>query len=493
MKMTGGTAIVSKENCFWDVFYGTDYDSHLGTVNGGMAIYDGERIRKEIKDISSSSFRSKLEEFAGRMEGCAGIGVISDYEPQPLVFKSHLGEYAIVHIGRIDNLEELVEEIDKPDFSEILEDGKVNPIELISYLMNRGDNFVSGIENVQDKIKGSCSLMVLTGNKVYIARDEFGRTPLSVARREEDGSWGAFSENCSVYNPGLDRGFEEGYEVVRELGPGEIGELSVEGYDQKKKPGEEMQICAFLYVYYGFPASVYEGINVELSRYRCGEALARVDDAEVDMVAGIPDSGTPHAIGYANEKRIPYRRPFVKYTATWPRSFMPQVQEVRNLVAKMKLIPIRELIEGKRILFCEDSIVRGTQLQDTIKRLYKNGVREVHMRPACPPLIHGCKFLNFSRSTSVFDLAGRRAIRDINAEEGKEIGLIEYKEGSERHGQMIEKIRERLGLTSLRYQKLDDLVSAIGSDKGLPKEKLCTYCWDGHEGPDCSGCVSCDN
>jgi amidophosphoribosyltransferase len=336
----------------------------------------------------------------------------------------------------------------------------------VATLINRENSFIEGIEYAQQVIKGSCSLLLLTDGAIYAARDRLGRTPLIIGAKSD--AYAATLETCAL--PNLD------YEVDRYLGPGEIVRIMPDGVETLKPPGEEMQICSFLWVYYGYPASCYEGINVESVRYRCGEALARGDDCQIDIVAGVPDSGTGHAIGYANGSGVPYGRPFVKYTPTWPRSFMPQEQRIRDLVARMKLIPIRELIHGKRVLFCEDSIVRGTQLRDTIRRLFEYGAREVHMRPACPPLIYGCKFLNFSRSKSELDLAARKAIKELEGEDNKH--LEDYADpASERHCAMVERIRQQLGLTSLKYQKLDDLVAAIG----LPKCKLCTYCWDGVE------------
>ena len=393
--------------------------------------------------------------------------MISDYDDQPLIIGSHLGTYALVTVGRIDNLDALSQEIYRSrtaHFSEMSGEA-VNPTELVATLINRENTFEDGIRHVQEVIEGSCSLLLLTDGCIYAARDRLGRTPLVVGRKQ--GACAVTLETCALAN--LD------YEVERYLGPGEIVRITADEVETVQPPGDRMQICAFLWVYYGYPASNYEGINVEIVRNRCGRALARGDDVEVDLVAGIPDSGTGHAIGYANEAGVPYGRPFVKYTPTWPRSFMPQDQQIRDLVARMKLIPIPELIRGQRVLFCEDSIVRGTQLKDTIQRLYDCGAKEVHMRPACPPLIHGCKFLNFSRNKSVLDLAGRRAIKERGEGEGQ---LDEYADAtSVRYAAMVERVRQRLGLTTLAYQKLDDLVAAIG----LPKESLCTYCWDGVE------------
>jgi amidophosphoribosyltransferase len=437
-----------------------------------MAVAHGGGFTRFIKDITNAQFRSKFEDDLGKMHGSLGIGVISDYDDQPLIIGSHLGTYALATVGRIDNLDALSAEVfhnRTAHFSEMSGDG-VNPTELVATLINSMDSFEDGIRRAQEAIAGSCSLLLLTDECIYAARDRLGRTPISLGRKQD--AYAVTLETCALPNLG--------YEIERSLGPGEVVRVTAEGAETLLPPGDRMQICSFLWVYYGYPASDYEGINVEVVRNRCGAALARADDVRVDLVAGIPDSGTGHAIGYANESRAPYGRPFVKYTPTWPRSFMPQDQRVRDLVARMKLIPIGELIRGRRLLFCEDSIVRGTQLQETIRRLYGAGAREVHMRPACPPLIHGCKFLNFSRSKSLLDLAGRKAIKELGEDSEH---LDEYADpASERHAVMVERIRQRLGLTTLRYQKLGDLVSAIG----LPKEKLCTYCWDGAE-----PCTSC--
>ncbi len=466
--MGGMFGVVSKGDCVSDVFYGTDYHSHLGTMRGGMAVKrnGGKGFARYIHDITNSQFRSKLEDDLPKMSGRMGIGVISDYEDQPLVISSHLGVYAIATVGVVKNAEKLIKEAfghKKGAFAQ-MSHGEVNPTALVAHLIDRGSTFKEGIRKAQDAIEGSCSILLLTDKGLYAARDKFGRTPLIIGKKK--GACAVSSETCAF--PNLN------YETGDYLGPGEIVLVSEKGVAQKSKPQKRMRICSFLWVYYGYPASNYEGINVEDVRNKCGAFLARRDDVEIDVVAGVPDSGTGHAIGYANEAGVPYRRPFVKYTPTWPRSFMPQIQEIRDLVAVMKLIPVRELIQGQRLLFCEDSIVRGTQLKDTIQRLYDYGAKEVHMRPACPPLIHGCKFLNFSRSESVLDLAGRRAISELEPK-GK-ADLKAYADpDSAKHKAMVERIRKRLRLTSLRYQRLPDLVSAIG----LPREKLCTYCWDG--------------
>ncbi len=465
--MGGLFGVVSREDCVRDLFFGTDYHSHLGTRRGGLAAYENGRFNRYIHDISNAQFRSKFEDDIRRLRGRRGIGVISDFEDQPLIIGSHLGVYAIVTVGVIQNADKLAGQafLKRTHYSE-MSGGEINPTEIVATLINNEASFADGIERALAAIEGSCSLLLLTEHGIYAARDRLGRTPLAIGRR--NGSFAAASETCAFPNLGL--------ETEKQLGPGEVVLVTEDGIEQKKAPGERLQICAFLWVYYGYPASSYEGINVEATRYRCGAELARSDSVNVDCVAGIPDSGVAHAIGYANAAGIPYARPFVKYTPTWPRSFMPTDQRVRDLVARMKLIPIRDLIQNKRLLFAEDSIVRGTQLQDTIRRLFDSGAREVHMRPACPPLIFGCKFLNFSRSRSVLDLAGRKAIKEM--EGCSDVRLEQYSDpSSDKHCAMVERIRSRLQLTSLRYQKLDNLVSAIG----LPKCKLCTYCWDGAE------------
>ena len=466
--MGGMFGVVSEQDCVDDLFYGTDYHSHLGTQRGGLAVANAEGFKRHIHDITNSQFRSKFEDLLPLLHGSKGIGVISDYEDQPLLINSRHGAYAIVTVGKVDNLDELVQAALQKNgvhFSEMT-GSEVNPTQLVAHLIDQRQTLEEGIAHAQDRIEGSCSIMLLTDRGIYAARDRLGRTPLALGRK--DGAFAVTLETCAF--PTL------AYDFERELGPGEIVLVTHDGIEQLKSPGDNMQICSFMWVYYGYPASSYEGENVEAVRYRCGERLAARDDVEVDMVAGIPDSGTGHAIGYANAAHVPYRRPFVKYTPTWPRSFMPQDQNVRNLVANMKLIPVKEIMDSGRVLFCEDSIVRGTQLQDIVKRVFDQGAKEVHMRPACPPLIHGCKFLNFSRSRSELDLAGRRAAHEL--EGGDPENIDRYADpDSEEHAAMVERIRERLGLTTLRYQRLDDLVDAIG----LPKEKLCTYCWDGCE------------
>lgn len=466
--MGGLFGVVSKEDCVSDLFYGTDYHSHLGTTRGGLAVKNPEGFIRFIHNIENAQFRSKFEEDITKMHSKRGIGVISDYDNQPLLIRSHLGKYAIVTVGVIKNADKLVKKVFSTriiHFSEMIGE-EINPTELVASLINQELTFEEGIINAQEAIEGSCSLLLLTDKGVYAARDRLGRTPVVIG--EKKGSLAVTLETCAFPNLG--------FEIKKYLGPGEIVLITEEGIEQKKPPGEKMQICGFLWVYYGYPASSYEGLNVESVRNKCGANLAKNDSIKIDMVAGLPDSGIGHGLGYASEAGIPFKRPFVKYTPTWARSFMPQDQTVRDIVAKMKLIPISELIKGKKLLLCEDSIVRGTQLKNTIQRLYDFGALEVHMRPACPPLTHGCKFLNFSRSKSELDLAARKAIKEIEGVDGKD--LDEYStEGSEKYKGMIKQISQMLKLTTLKYQKLADLVEAIG----LPKEKICTYCWDGAE------------
>ncbi|MBD3334483.1 MAG: amidophosphoribosyltransferase [Candidatus Eisenbacteria bacterium] len=464
--MGGFFGMASKDDCVADLFYGTDYHSHLGTSRGGLVVLGKEGFKRNIHDIGDTPFRTKFEPDLHKHVGNMGLGVISDCEDQPMLIGSHLGRYAIVTVGRVHNLEALAEEIQGGQaihYSE-MKGNEYNQTEVVASLINQQDSIVDGLRYVHEKVEGSCSILLLTKDGIYAARDRLGRTPVIIGHKE--GAFAATLETSAFPNLG--------YAAEWELGPGEIVHLTPDGVQQLSPPGDRMQICAFLWIYYGFPASSYEGINVEEARYRCGSALARADHVEIDLVAGVPDSGVGHAIGYASQTGVRYGRPFVKYTPTWPRSFMPQEQRVRDLVARMKLIPIREQIAGKRLLFCEDSIVRGTQLQDVIRRLFATGAREVHMRPACPPLIRTCKYLNFSRSRSEIDLAGRKAISEIGGDAAGRLAEFSDPESPE-YAAMVEAIRERLGLTSLRYQSLDDMVAAIG----LPREKLCTYCWNG--------------
>ncbi len=467
--MGGFIGIASKQDCVADLFYGTDYHSHLGTRRGGLVVQNGEGLRRAIHDLSNAQFRSKFEPDLPDLHGNCGLGVISDFEDQPLIIGSHHGVYSLVTVGRVWNLEELTAEaLRSPTahFSEITRIG-FNPTELLASLINQGDTIAEGIGRAQDAIDGSASMLLLTTDGVIAARDKWGRTPVVIGKK--DGAWAATMESCALHN--LD------YTIERQLGPGEIVRLTPEGCEQLVPPQKDMQICTFLWIYYGYPASEYESINVEASRNRCGAALARRDDVDADFAAGIPDSGIGHAIGYATESGIPYRRPFVKYTPTWPRSFMPQEQRVRDLVARMKLIPVEELIRGNRLMFCEDSIVRGTQLTDIIARLFDIGAKELHMRAACPPLLYGCKYLNFSRSKSELDLAARRAVAKL--EPNGQQHLQEYANAdSQRYADMVEGIRKLIGLTTLKYQRIDDMVEAIG----MPHDKVCTFCWNGNEG-----------
>jgi amidophosphoribosyltransferase len=465
--MGGVFGVVSREDCVLDLFYGTDFHSHLGTRRGGLAVRNSNGFRRYIHNIENAQFRSKFDDDIAKMTGHLGIGCISDTEDQPLIIGSHLGNYAIVTVGRINNIVEIVEtafEKRTTHFAETTGEGS-NPTEVIASIINTGETIVEGIRRAQELIDGSCSLLLLTEEGIYAGRDRLGRTPLIIG--EKDGSYCVTLETSALPNLG--------YRSKFELGPGEIVLITPDGIELQAPPGNELRICSFLWIYFGYPSSTYEGRNVEEVRNRCGAALARNDDVEVDCVAGIPDSGTAHAIGYANQCRVPYLRPFVKYTPTWPRSFMPQNQDVRDLVARMKLIPIRELIHGKRLLFCEDSIVRGTQLADTIQRLFDCGAKEVHMRPACPPLIYGCRYLNFSRSRSELDLAGRRSISELVGHQ-EEVPLEEYSDHrSAKYRAMVERIRNRLNLTTLQYQTLPDMIEALD----MSKDSVCTYCWDG--------------
>ncbi len=466
--MGGLFGVISEIDCVNDLFFGTDYHSHLGTKRGGLAVKNAEGFIRFIHNIENAQFRSKFETDLDKLYGNMGIGVISDYDDQPLLIRSHLGNYAIVTVGLIQNADELVKRafIQKRIHFSDMSGGAINPTELVATLINQESTFADGIQYAQSVIEGSCSLLILTESGIYAARDKLGRTPVVIG--EKKGSFAATLETCAF--PNLE------YHINKYLGPGEIVFLTKDGMEQVKPPEDKLQICGFLWVYYGYPASSYEGINVESVRNCCGEKLAKRDTIKVDFVAGIPDSGIGHGLGYASESGIPFKRPFVKYTPTWPRSFMPQDQSVRDLVAKMKLLPVKEFIEGKKLLFCEDSIVRGTQLKDTIQRLYEAGALEVHMRPACPPLVYACKFLNFSRSKSELDLAARKSISELEGDHIED--LSEYaREDTEKYRAMVERIRLRLDLTSLSYQRLEHLVEAIG----LPKERVCTYCWDGTE------------
>lgn len=463
--MGGIFACCSKSGCANEIFYGTDYLSHLGTRRGGIATIDHDGFHRSIHNLENAYFRNKFEPELADLSGNMGIGVISDTDAQPIVLFSHLGHFAVVVVGKITNMDELVKEIFAQNIhlSETSSGGP-SPTEVAGTLISLCGSFEEGISYVQSRVRGSCSMMVLTEKGIYIARDKLGRTPVIIGKRDD--AFAASSESSAYPNLG--------FEVHRFVGPGEVLLMTADGIEQVKKPGNKMQVCSFLWVYYGYPASSYEGINTEQVRYKCGAALARREDVNADLVAGIPDSGIGHGLGFAHQSGIPYMRPYVKYTPTWPRSFMPQNQKMRDLVARMKLIPIREIISGKRIIFCDDSVVRGTQLQDNVQILHEYGAREVHMRIACPCLIYPCEFLNFSTSRSTLDLAGRKAILEIEGSETE--ALDDYgRDGSERHNAMVSSICKRLKLSSLRYQTLEDLVAAIG----LPKEDLCTHCWDG--------------
>ena len=468
--MGGFFGVASKEDCMFDLFFGTDYHSHLGTRRAGMAVYDREKgFDRAIHNIENSPFRTKFDKDVASMKGGLGIGCISDYEPQPLIVRSHHGTYAIVTVGKINNTNEIVEQLFKNGHSHFLEmsGGDVNATELVASVINQKPNLIEGIQYAQEVIDGSMTMLIMTPKGILAARDKLGRTPVAIGRKES--AYCVSFESFAYLNLG--------YTSERELGPGEIAIVTPERVQTLVKPGEEMRICTFLWVYYGYPSSSYEGVSVEEMRYRCGAMLARRDDAHPDTVAGVPDSGTAHAIGYANESGIPFSRPFIKYTPTWPRSFMPTMQSQRNLIAKMKLIPVHELIQDRSLLLIDDSIVRGTQLRETTEFLYQSGAREVHVRPACPPLLYGCKYLNFSRSTSVMDLITRRVIKEMEGTE-EPANLARYADPeSGEYSAMLEYIGKKLNFTSLRYHRLDDMIESVGIDKC----KLCTYCWDGRE------------
>ena len=473
--MGGFFASAQKEDCVFDLFFGTDYHSHLGTRRAGMVVYDEkDGFNRAIHNIENSPFRTKFERDVNEMHGCMGIGSISDYEPQPLLIRSHHGAYAITTVGRINNKEALIDKILNQKNIHFMEmsGGEINSTELVAALINTKDNLIEGIRYAQEVIDGSMSFMLLTAKGIYCARDKVGRTPLVIGKKET--GYCASLESFAYLNLG--------YTDYKELGPGEVCVLTADGVTTLAAPGKKMRICTFLWVYYGYPTSSYEGVSVEGMRVRCGKLLARRDGMtidEVDAVAGVPDSGTAHAVGYANESGIPFSRPFIKYTPTWPRSFMPTIQSKRDLIAKMKLIPVRELIENRRLLLIDDSIVRGTQLRETTEFLYRSGAKEVHVRPACPPIMFGCKYINFSRSTSEMELIARRIIAKLEGTTDVPPEVIaEYTNpDSERYEAMERGICEDMGFTSLRFNRLDDMCEATG----IPRENLCTYCWDGRE------------
>ncbi len=473
--MGGFFGAISQRDCVLDIFFGVDYHSHLGTRRGGMAVYGGDgTFQRQIHNIENTPFRTKFERDLKEFHGCSGIGCISDTDPQPLLVRSHLGLYAITTVGIINNAEELVEKYfdDHGHQFMAMSSGKINSTELTAALINQKDSLAEGIRYAQEVINGSATILVLTPECIVAARDKLGRLPVLIGKDKE---------GCCV-------SFESfayhklGYADAYELGPGEIVEITAEGFRTLVPAGEKMRICAFLWTYYGYPNSNYEGVNVEVMRYRNGEIMARDEITrgmlpKVDYVAGVPDSGLPHAIGYANRSGKAFARPFVKYTPTWPRSFMPDSQEVRNQVAKMKQIPVPELIEGKKLLFVDDSIVRGTQLRETVEFLYSCGAEEVHMRSACPPIMYGCKYLNFSRSNSDMELLARRVVQELEGDEGQE-HLDEYADGTTERGKcLLHTICEKFGFTSLGYQSLDGILEAIGIDR----DKICTYCWTGKE------------
>jgi len=471
--MGGFFGVASREDCVFDLFYGTDYHSHLGTRRAGLVVYDTESgFDKSIHNIENAPFRTKFSSESTAMQGHIGIGSISDFEPQPILIRSHHGTFAITTVGKINNAEAIVSEITKgtTHFFE-MRNGEVNPTELVAALINQKENFIDGIRYAQEHIDGSLSMLILTPKGIYAARDKKGRTPVVIGKKTDGTAYCAALESFSYLNLG--------YKDCKELGPGEIAVVTSEGVKTLIAPGTGMKICTFLWIYYGYPSSSYEGQSVEAVRNRCGKLLAKRDDVKPDFVAGVPDSGIAHAVGYANASGIPYARPFIKYTPTWPRSFLPTHQSKRNLIAKMKLIPIHDLIVDKSLLLIDDSIVRGTQLRETTEFLYESGAREVHIRVGCPPLFYSCKYLNFSRSTSPMELITRRVIQRLEGGKEPDDAMIEaYSDpDSEQYARMVEEIRRELHFTSLRYHRLDDMIEATG----LPAEKLCTYCWSGKE------------
>ena len=468
--MGGFFGVASKEDCIFDVFFGTDYHSHLGTRRAGIAVYSKESgFQRAIHNIENSPFRTKFDKDVNEMGGNFGIGCISDFEPQPLLVRSHHGTYAICTVGKINNQDAIVKELFGKGHSHFLEmsGGDINATELVAAVINQRDNLVEGLQHAQDVIEGSMTILIMTPKGIYAARDKMGRTPVAIG--EKDGAYCACFESFAYLNLG--------YRPVRELGPGEIVVLTPDSVTTLAAPGKDMKICTFLWVYYGYPSSSYEGMSVEEMRYNCGARLSERDDVKPDIVAGVPDSGIAHAIGYANRSGIPFSRPFIKYTPTWPRSFTPTIQAQRNLIAKMKLIPVHDLIQDKKLLLIDDSIVRGTQLGETTQFLYESGAKEVHIRPACPPIMFGCKYLNFSRSSTEMELIARRVIKEIEGDD-KKIDLMNYVDpDTAQYAEMIERIRKQLGFTTLRYHRLDDMIASVGLDR----DKLCTYCWDGRE------------
>lgn len=468
--MGGFFGVASQEDCVFDLFFGIDYHSHLGTRRGGMAVYGENGFDRSIHNIENSPFRTKFDKDVQKMKGHFGIGCISDYESQPLIIRSHHGTYAITTVSKINNIDEITKLLFEKGHGHFLEmsGGGINATELIASLINQRDNLIEGIKYALETIDGCVSILLMNEAGVYAARDKFGRTPLVIGRKE--GAFCASFENFAYKNLG--------YADYKELGPGEIVVMTPTNCITLENPNKDMKICTFLWVYYGYPSSSYEGMSVEQMRYNCGQKMARRDNVHPDIVAGVPDSGIAHAVGYANESGIPFSRPFIKYTPTWPRSFMPTMQSKRNLIAKMKLLAVEELIRDKSLLLIDDSIVRGTQLRETTEFLYESGAKEVHIRPACPPILYACKYLNFSRSSSEMDLITRRIIERLENGNVTEEILQEYSDPeSEKYEAMVEEMRKELNFTSLRFNRLDDMLEAVGIDKC----KLCTYCWDGRE------------
>ena len=468
--MGGFFGVASKQDCVFDLFFGTDYHSHLGTRRAGMAVYSKERgFDRAIHNIENSPFRTKFDKDVNEMTGNIGVGCISDYEPQPLLVRSHHGTYAISTVGKINNMDTLVQQLFKNGNSHFLEmsGGDINATELVAAIINQKEHLVEGITYAQEMIEGSMTILLLTPKGIYAARDKMGRTPVAIGQKED--AYCISFESFAYLNLG--------YTPFRELGPGEVVIVTPEGVQTLVSPGKDMKICTFLWVYYGYPSSSYEGISVEKMRYNCGSLMAKRDVVKPDIVAGVPDSGIAHAIGYSNESCIPFSRPFIKYTPTWPRSFMPTIQSQRNMIAKMKLIPVHDLIQDNSLLLIDDSIVRGTQLGETTEFLYQSGAKEVHIRPACPPIMYGCKYLNFSRSSSEMDLITRRTIQEIEGDV-KNVNLSAYSNPeTPEYKEMVKRIGVKLNFTSLIYNRLDDMLDAVGLDRC----KLCTYCWDGKE------------
>lgn len=468
--MGGFFGVASKDDCLFDLFFGTDYHSHLGTRRAGMAVYNSQKgFDRAIHNIENTPFRTKFDKDFQSMSGNYGIGCISDYEPQPLIVRSHHGTYAILTVGKMNNMEEIVDNIFEAGHAHFQEmsGGCVNATELVSAIIDQRDNLIEGLQYAQKLIDGSMTILIMTPKGIYAARDRMGRTPVTIGRKSV--GYCISFESFAYLNLG--------YLPEKELGPGEIVVVTPNGYKTLVEPGKDMKICTFLWVYYGYPSSSYEGISVEQMRYNCGTLLAKRDNAEPDIVAGVPDSGIAHAIGYANASGIPFSRPFIKYTPTWPRSFMPTIQTQRDLIAKMKLLPVHELIHNRKLLLIDDSIVRGTQLGETTEFLYQNGAREVHIRPACPPLLFGCKYLNFSRSSSEMDLIARRVIREMEGDSKYTDLSIYTNPETPEYQTMVKRIGEKLNFTSLRYHRLDDMIESVGIDRS----RLCTYCWDGCE------------